>query len=246
MVVLVLFVPSLLYVLLNFYLAGMTDLGLADSNTRVQSPGGPVVLIVFSGFAFLVYCWRLRRRQRRLQRALQNLDLEHLTKDGKVRLFLYLRSFRLGRSTLLRRLIPYAYGDQSLFAAAAGREGFNFEEDVSNAIVPFGLLVAIGDRDNSYGAGKIIVDDEKWKDHFHWLATHSWMIFVQPDLTPSVRWEVGQLVAKLSYLRKTVFFMPHSGGDNWDENSGRPATGYQRGPAPLSCRWRHVPSAPRH
>ena len=113
--------------------------------------------------------------------------------------------------------MPYAYGDQSLFKAAFGGQVFHFEEDFSNAIVPHGLLVAIGDRKDSYGAGKIIVNDEKWKDHFHWLATHSCMIFVQPDLTPSVRWELGELVAEMSYLRKTVLVMPHSGGDEWTE-----------------------------
>jgi len=43
------------------------------------------------------------------------------------------------------------------------------------------------------------------------------MIFVQPDLTPSVRWELGELVAEMSYLRKTVLVMPHSGGDEWTE-----------------------------
>src|SRR5262252_9455784 len=56
-----------------------------------------VLVLVASGF--LVYGWRLRRQQRRLQQALQDLDLVQLTKDDKVGLFLYLRSFRMGRST---------------------------------------------------------------------------------------------------------------------------------------------------
>ena len=168
------------------------------------------------------------------------------TKAGNVGLFLYLRSFRLGRSTLLRRLVPWAYGDRSLLdASIPGAAAFHFEEDISNAIGPHGLLIAIGDRNDSYGAGKIIVNDEKWKDHFHWLATHSWTIFMQPDLTPSVRWEIGQLVANMSYLRKTVWVMPRSGGDTVDRDPRRLATGYRRDPAPTPCRRRHVPSAPR-
>ena len=163
---------------------------------------------------FLIYLWKLPRQQRQLQQALQNLDLVQLTKDGKVGLFLYLRSFRLGRSTLLRRFVPYLYGDQSWrpFSKAVF-----FEEDISNAIHPHGLLIAIGDTGDSYGAGKIITSDEKWKDHFHWLASHSRTIFVQPDLTKSVRWEVDQLLSNLSYLRKTVWVMPRSGEDKWSD-----------------------------
>lgn len=174
-------------------------------------------MIVMFGVVPLLYLWRLRRHQRRLQQALQNLNLMELTKDGKVGLFLYLRSFRLGRSTLLRRLVPFAYGDQSLLGSTFGTEVFHFEEDISNAIYPHGLLIAIGDRHDSYGAGKVIVSDEKWKDRFHELATHSCIIFMQPDLTQSVRWEIGQLLSNTLYLRKTVWFMPRSGGDKWNE-----------------------------
>ena len=136
-----------------------------------------------------------------------------LTKAGNVGLFLYLRSFRLGRSTLLRRLVPWAYGDQSLLdASIPGAAAFHFEEDISNAIGPHGLLIAIGDRGDSYGAGKVIVSDEKWKDRFHLLATHSWAIFRQPDLTRSVRWE-----------------------RHMDRDPGRLAQGYRRDPAPTPC-----------
>jgi hypothetical protein len=170
-----------------------------------------------TGIGFLVYVRRLHRQQLRLQQALRDFDLVQLTNEGKVGLFLYLRSFKMGRSTLLRRLVPYAYGDQPLLHAIFGAEAFHFEEDISNAIVPHGLLIAIGDRKDSYGAGKIIVGDEKWKDHFHWLATHSWTIFMQPDLTQSVRWEVGQLVGNMSYLRKTVWVMPYKGKRKWTE-----------------------------
>jgi hypothetical protein len=104
-----------------------------------------------------------------------------------------------------------------LLEATIGAEVLHFEEDISNAIHPHGLLIAIGDRSDSYGAGKIIVSDEKWKDHFHWLATHSRTIFMQPDLTESVRWEVGQLLNNLLYLRNTVWVMPRSGKAEWSD-----------------------------
>lgn len=193
-------------------LTGIIEL-LANPHAHPQFGSGLGYVIVIG---FLVYSWKLRRQQRELQQALQKLDLVRLTKDGKVGLFLFLRSFRLGRSTLLRRLMPWAYGDQSLIDATIGLEAFHFEEDISNAIHPH-LLIAIGDRGDSYGAGKVIVSDDKWKDHFNSLATHSWVIFMQPDLTQSVRWEVGQLLGNESYLRKTVWVMPRSGTATWTE-----------------------------
>ena len=216
LLVLILFVPALLVILSGLGLAILKDLGYEDPNTPVSS-GGPAGVILIAGTAPLLYLWKLRRHQRRLQRALQDLNFIELTKDGRIGLFLYLRSFRFGRSTLLRRFVPYAYGDQSLLAATFGFEVFHFEEDTSNAISPYGLLIAMGDRGDSYGAGKVIVSDEKWKDRFHQLANQSWMIFMQPDLTQSVRWEIGQLRSNTSYLRKTVWFMPRSGGDKWTE-----------------------------
>ena len=212
-----LFPVALLYVSLNLYMSLMRDFGFAGPETRDESFNAGAAGWLASGLAFLVYVWKLRRQQRRLQQALQDLDLVRLTKDGKVGLFLYLRSFRMGRSTLLRRFVPYFYGDQSLLAAAAGAEVVHFEEDISNAIAPHGLLIAIGDRNDSYGAGKIVVSDDKWKDHFHWLATHTRAIFVQPDLTESVRWEVSQIFSNLSYLRKTIWVMPPGGEEQWSE-----------------------------
>ena len=200
---------------MQLYEMVLIDLGLA--RPRGPSGGGGIQAAGAAALiGCLVYIWRLRRQQRRLQQALQNLDLRQLTNEGKFGLFLYLRSFRMGRSTMMHRLIPYAAPDRSLSQATFGGTGFNLEENISNAIVPHGLLIAIGDRNDSYGAGKIVVGDEEWKDRFHWLATHSWMIFVQPDLTPSVRWEIDQLVGNVSYLRKTVWFMPYS-GDEWAE-----------------------------
>jgi hypothetical protein len=213
---LVLLIPALLFFSFNLYLAIMKDLGFAGPDTRVENTGG-TGLLFSSAIGFLIYCWKLRRQQRQLQQALRDLDLVRLTKDGKVELFLYLRSFRMGRSTLLRRLVPYFYGDQSLLDAAAGAEVVHFEEDISIAIDPHGLLIAIGDRNDSYGAGKIVVSDDKWKEHFHWLATHSRTIFVQPDLTESVKWEVSQLLGNSSYLHKTAWVMPRGGKDKWSE-----------------------------
>lgn len=211
---LVLLIPSFLATLLALITALLIDLGLARPGTNITTPG-PAGAVLGAGIGFLIYGWRLRRQQFRLQQALRNLDVKQLTENGKLGLFLYLRSFRKGRSTLLRRFVPYIYGDQSLLDATLGAEAFHFEEDISNAIASHGLLIAIGDRNDSFGAGKIIISDHQWKDHFHWLATHSSTIFMQPDLTQSVRWEVAQLVGNVSYLRKTVWVMPRSAGGTW-------------------------------
>src|SRR5262249_23264726 len=116
------------------------------------------LLLALAG-AFGIYAWRLRRQQRTLQKALDGLDLDRLTGNGATGLYLYLRSFRLGRSTILRRLIPYAYGDQSLVDASLGLAAFHFEEDIANAIGRNGLLIAIGDRGDSYGAAKLVTSD---------------------------------------------------------------------------------------
>ena len=70
---------------------------------RLRNPEAVVSLVepflwagVFAALVFLVYAWRLHRQQLRLQRRLQDLDLVQLSRDGKVGLFLYLRSFRMG------------------------------------------------------------------------------------------------------------------------------------------------------
>ena len=216
LLILILMISSLIVVLGNLSLAVLDHFNLYYARFPFQGTGFETS-ITFPTIYFLFYVWRLRRHQRRLQRALHDFDLVQLTKDGKVGLFLYLRSFRLGRSTLLRRLVPFAYGDQSLLDATLGKEAFHIEEDISSAIHPYGLLVAIGDRGDSYGAPKVVVSDEKWQDRFHQLATNSNMIYMQPDLTQSVRWEVDQLLSNESYLLKTAWVMPRSGKGKWTE-----------------------------
>src|SRR5262249_1955498 len=125
-------------------------------------------------------------------------------------LLLYLRSFRLGRSTLLGRLLPWNWGLTRWWFDRS-----QIEEDVANAISGVGVLIAIGNKGDSYGAGKIITSDETWKSKFDLLAEGSLAIFVLPDTTASVKWEIAQILSRQKLLQKTIWVIPAISEKRW-------------------------------
>jgi hypothetical protein len=103
-------------------------------------------------------------------------DLEGLLRSGQLLggnaglLILFLRSFDVARSDV----------DEKLDDSVGGR----------------GLLVAIGDKQVSYGSAKLTVRDEDGKEMFQALAKAAKLIVMLPGPSASVLWEISQLLSE--------------------------------------------------
>jgi hypothetical protein len=115
--------------------------------------------------------------------------------DPQVPIFLYLRSFTSARAGRKHR---YAH----------------IELAISELLSEYGyLLLAIGDRDRSFGAAKVNSSNEAWQSIVSRLMNQSAAIFFLPGSSPSARWEAGQIVGSAELLGKTTWLMP-----GWEED----------------------------
>lgn len=141
--------------------------------------------------------------------------------------FLFLRSFETGRSTITMRL-------GSAFFRGLGvlrQDRYDAEQALATAVGGRAWLVAIGDKTLSFGAAKLRVPDSAWQDVFENLARVASGIFVLPGPSEAVIWEVGQIIERPEWQAKALFVMPREGTHSisgthadlrsWEETIGR-------------------------
>jgi hypothetical protein len=128
-------------------------------------------------------------------------------KGMRSRYFLYLRSFNIGKSTMLRRAYYHVMVAVQLWSRYKFGELFEFEEEIADALEPWGLLVAIGDRQQSYGAAKLNTG-EGWRSDFFKLANGAELIFFAPAATDHVQWEAAQIMRDPNLEAKAIWVMP--------------------------------------
>src|SRR5262245_22367375 len=76
-----------------------------------QQSGQAISYVISLPVGYIVYLLTLRVQQKKMQVVLQSLNVEQFLSGNNAKpLFLYLRSFRMGRSTLLGRLLPWNWG----------------------------------------------------------------------------------------------------------------------------------------
>jgi hypothetical protein len=117
---------------------------------------------------------------------------------------LWLRPFRgaSDSSTIVRRY-------------AKNRHQTGWEVVVSNIAHPIARaleltapLITVGGSADTIGAGRVRCEDEKWQQLVLDLMHASRYIFVIPDTTPSLQWEVEEILSRSELLDKCIFVVP--------------------------------------
>jgi hypothetical protein len=149
-------------------------------------------------------------------------ELEELLRSGQLfggnagPLILFLRSFDVAKSGLTARLFDALSFLFSVFSQSSHEGRYDVDEKLDDSVGGRGLLVAIGDKQVSYGSAKLTVRDEDWKEMFQALAKAAKLIVMLPGPSASVLWEISQLLSERPALSKTVFAMPRQYSDGMD------------------------------
>jgi hypothetical protein len=77
-------------------------------------------------------------------------------------------------------------------------------------------VVALGKPGETFGVGRILVDDENWQSAASELMPRALLLICLPSSRPESQWELNQII-RTHYLAKTVFIMPPS---NWKQLRG--------------------------
>jgi hypothetical protein len=68
-------------------------------------------------------------------------------------------------------------------------------------------VVALGKPGETFGVGRILVDDDSWQSAAFELMRDSSLIICVPSSRPGTKWELDQII-RTEYRTKTVFIMP--------------------------------------
>lgn len=155
-----------------------------------------LVFLVSSLAFFAYYRLFLRRRQ-------DALNAEVPASDGMLaRYVLYLRAFS-GSG----RIRTATFGESWLTKSIIGNR-WSIEHALSVAVHPTWRLLAIGDKHRTIGASKITTDDADWQDEFRARAAAAEQIFLLPDVSPSLMWEMRTIQSDPTLAAKTLLVMP--------------------------------------
>jgi hypothetical protein len=183
----------------------------------IEFSTGTLFLLVAMNWGFL---WGV---QKLAQGEVQGI-VSSMRRDGGTSpaVFLFLRSFDVGRSSLLTRAIAELSFSRSILFRR-----HDAEEKLAEAIGSMGHLLAIGDKRTSYGAAKLIVRDHEWQTTFRELVERAKAIFVLPGPSEAVMWEIEQLARTPLLLAKVVFVMPREGTQDWGGGGGDKQVWYE-------------------
>ena len=165
-----------------------------DGNLTI--PGLFVVLGFFT-FSVMFSLFALRAsqfcRQRRDDLVAEALFVKIATGADAVEPFvLYLRPFASTDAFKIR----VRYGK--------GMATYELEEVLSQAVRPFGLLIALGDSVEHVGAARIKSTDVNWQEAVTRMMRQALLIVMVPSARPGTLWEIQQLLAE-NWIVKTAF-----------------------------------------
>jgi signal peptidase I len=159
-----------------------------------------IVITLLLAFVLAAFFYYYRVTVRIKQQAL-NSALAYTSLADKS-FFVYLRSF----DTAGRVPIKNTIGDWTERSLVG--KYWDIEHALTTALDQEGLLVAIGDKRESVGAAKFLASDEEWKQRFSDLCFRAKSIFVLPDRSNSLGWEMEQITRTPELATKTFFLMP--------------------------------------
>lgn len=140
----------------------------------------------------------LKRRQQKLNDAAATENVLDIIEQGGKTAVLLLRSFDGAERAFIDNPWP----------EIGPNKGIPIEQALSHLLHPQAMLIAIGDKHEAVGAIKLKPSDDEWRKVFWKLADNSMAIFICPDASKSLSWEMHQLIENEIYLSKTFWFMP--------------------------------------
>jgi hypothetical protein len=84
---------------------------------------------------------------------------------------------------------------------------FQLEDTIVKAFRYEMPVVALGEPGETFGVGRILVDEDSWQKAASVLMRRASLIIFQPSSRPGSLWELDQIMLNC-YLRKTVFITP--------------------------------------
>jgi hypothetical protein len=124
---------------------------------------------------------------------------------------LYLRPFastdRFAEEVLSAAGASLAAGQGLLYAGAARVE---LEAQLEQATRPLGELVALGQPLEHIGAGRVLVDEDKWQDAVQALTRFAELIVILPSSRPGTLWEIERLLDGNLIPRTVLIDAPNS------------------------------------
>jgi hypothetical protein len=168
------------------------------------------------GFSLLFTSVRtnsIRKLQERRDQtsAVLSASLDEASKINS-RFALYLRPFVV--TDRLPTSLPGTHYTGSRF------DGFlDFEGILQDSVRDTTPLVALGRPMETYGAGRILTDDENWKAKVTKLMEASTTIFLIPSNHAGTLWEIQQILQS-GWLEKCIFIMPPVGATKWTKEPG--------------------------
>lgn len=144
--------------------------------------------------------------------------LQAVLGDNAPRYFLYLRPFFLTRRMDLAN--PKHGKSPIMVSFYSEGKTTDLETMLKRAVRKSGPLIALGQRGEMIGAGRLAVPEEEWKPRFEVLAHKASCIFIVPSERTGTRWEIAWLRDN-AYLDKAIFIMPPRIKDKIEWRKGR-------------------------
>lgn len=102
-------------------------------------------------------------------------------------------------------MIPIQAGASMTFITV--EENHLLEDAVVKAFRRTMPIVALGKPGETFGVGRILVDEDSWQKAATELMSRAALIIFQPSSRPGSLWEMNEIILH-RYLNKTVFIMP--------------------------------------
>jgi len=168
------------------------------------SAGWVLIGLALIGVALLLHSLAIRISQRRRDRT-ASLLLELPTRPSK-RFLLFLRPFFVtGRMITKKGFKAFNKG----YSSIKNREKAELETFLTSTREKGAPLVALGEPGEHYGAGRVKVSDDAWKQTVADLAGSAALILTIPSSRPGTAWELAWLKHN-RLLKKTVFIRVQS------------------------------------
>jgi len=170
--------------------------------------GSSFVALLLAPVAFLWVSRRFEQRARDREAAavLGALESDGGSEKAKPPFLLYLRPFW---ST--GNFVEYSDVDMTDPFLGFSNIDFELEEQIRKGLLPFGAMVALGAPGEHFGAGRLPVEEDRWKEKILLLMKHARWIIAVPSGRPGTLWELERIFEH-GVQTKTIFVMPPSAG----------------------------------
>jgi hypothetical protein len=128
------------------------------------------------------------------------------------RFALFLRPFYVTGKLHLQVIVSTAVNPSNYFTQTYTVLDYQLEETITNGFKRLMPIVALGKPGEVQGVGRILMNENTWKEAVSELLRHSSLILCIPSNHPGTLWELDEIIGN-GYLSKVVFLMPPDPSD---------------------------------